>query len=94
MGKVEVIIRGSKVMVAEHLLADLARFGVTREARNVKPIPKELLKMPLTKTVIPVADLLPKMENTKPEEVITPVIETLEKTPSKRKSPVRSKSKK
>jgi hypothetical protein len=102
--KVEVEIRGHKIMVAEHMLEDLARFGITTGRRNIRDIPRELLNMPEPKRVIlpgkpievPVipVEVPVKTIEVIPTPVIEPVIEPVIKTKAVRKTPVKSKAKK
>ena len=47
MAKVEVIIKGRSVKVEEHLLSDLARFGVTQNKKTIVPVPKEIIQAKL-----------------------------------------------
>jgi hypothetical protein len=85
--KVEVITtRGIKIKVAEHMLKDMARFGAMRARPNVKETPRELLKPIVPRQVIKPEDPLPEMITTEVKE------DVLEKTPIKRKAPVKSKS--
>jgi hypothetical protein len=97
--KVEVEIRGHKIMVAEHMLEDLARFGITTGRRNIRDIPRELLNMPEPKRVIlpgkPIeVPVIPIEVPVKTIEVIpTPVIEPV-KPKAVRKTLVKSKAKK
>jgi len=56
MSKVEVVIRGKLVKVEEHLLNDLAKFGVTQNRRVLVPVPKEIIQ---AKKIIPRVNLVP-----------------------------------
>ena len=97
--KIEVITKeGRIVRVMPHMIADMALFEATKAKKDTKPVPKELIK-PVSKEVSP----LPKMvitwdgpiKEVIPMKTITPE-ETPEETSEvpKRKSPVRSRSKK
>ena len=80
--KIQVDIKGRIVRIEEHMLEDVLRFGATRVTRITKETPKELIKAvhPLAETPATPSPL-PDMKLTEPVE-------------AKRKTPVRSKSKK
>lgn len=100
---------GISIRVAEHMLDDLIKFGVTRTSPKLKEVPKEILNL---KTKINPKINLPPMEQVKTElpiEVVTEikvkespmepiktelVKEVVFDKPKTRKTPVRSKSKK
>lgn len=76
---------GRKVRVMEHQVHDaVTKFGATRNKKELKEVPKELLRIPEKKV-----DPLPQMKiepATEPDYPVTAV--------PMRKTPVRSKSKK
>lgn len=47
MAKVEVIIKGKSIKVEEHMLSDLARFGVSQNKKTIVPVPREIIQAKL-----------------------------------------------
>ena len=88
--KIEVEINGRKVRIMPHMLSDAAKFGATQEKRIIKETPKELLKSPIKDPLPEMKEVKPESEKTNLPEEAKP--ELLEKP--KRKSPVKSTSKK
>ena len=95
--RIEVEINGRKHMIMPHMLEDFERLGANRSQRTIKNAPPELslkkeLILPATKITKltsekndPVdvkANVLPKMQTTKPKTKTKPI----------RKTPVKSKS--
>ena len=67
MAKVEVIIRGKAVKVEQHMLNDLAKFGVTQNRRTIVPVPKEIIQ---AKLVVPeVNKVVPEVQTPKDEPI-------------------------
>ena len=65
-----VLPNGNTIMVGEHMVKELARFGaVLSTARSIKTPPRELLNMPAPRKVV-----LPTLETTK---VIEPAPEVI-----------------
>ena len=83
MAKVEVIIRGKSVKVQDHLLNDLAKFGVTQNKRQIVPFPKEIIqpKAIVPKLVVP--EVKPAVPEIKVEPKAEPVKGNFEKTERK-----------
>ena len=103
--KVEIEINGKKIRVMPHLLGDMAKFGATETRRTIKNPPRELLHMIPAKVILPTVDKKPEANPSDfPKEapvktIKEPAKETLvpEKVVEevkKRKTPVRSKTKK
>jgi hypothetical protein len=88
--KIKVQIGERSVWIMPHMLKDAEKFGATTEKRVLREVPRELIKR---------VEPLPKMEQFKPPEVILKDIRPVESVPvllekPKRKTPVKSKSKK
>ena len=100
---VEIEINGQVMEVMPHTLSDYMKFGARQTRRTVVKIPEELqsklvimpndkLKTLLQIPKEPAPEMtVMKVEPAKPD--LLQKMETLEKTPSRRKSPVKSKSK-
>jgi hypothetical protein len=101
--RVEIDINGKRLMVMPHMIPDYIKLGARQTKRIIRETPKELLipNDKLKKLLQIPKEPLPEMKITKIEPV-TPEVEkqpeppkeVLEKTPSKRKAPVKSRSKK
>ena len=62
--KVELIMPdGRKVRVMEHQVSDaITKFGASKTKKEIRDVPKELLKIPTLTKVEPTSDPLPPME--------------------------------
>jgi hypothetical protein len=86
MEKKSVVVtpKGYTIKVSDHMLGDLAKFGVTKNKPTLKPVPKELLNLPAKELK---TDVLPEMQTTADLTKVEPEVKV-------RKAPVRSKAKK
>jgi hypothetical protein len=83
--KIEVEMEGRVVSITPQMLEYAKMFGAVPIAKVIKPMPKELIK--------PVkVEILPEMITTTQKEVPAEMIDTFDKSPNKRKAPVKSKS--
>ena len=89
--RVELEVNGKIIRVAEHMVADVLKFGATYTKRIIKEPPVEII-MPLPKKIIiPRADNLKKLEEIVKEPVVQPDIKeetVIAKTEPVIKSPV------
>lgn len=86
--------KGYTIKVSDHMLGDLAKFGVTKNKPVLKPVPKELLTLPAKEIK---TDVLPEMKVTVTYPPVQPVVENLNPVVPEvkvRKASIRSKAKK
>ena len=68
--KIEIVNKNGKIIrIMPHMLDDFARFDITLKRPVIKDVPKELLNIPMKKTILPRMEVTPPVEPVKTSEV-------------------------